>query len=412
MTATLPSPLAGRVAGLRSPSAFGSVLGEVRHDAIALTGGSPALEALPREALIAATQQVLSDAPRAARALDYSAHQGHAALRGWIATREGVDADRVVISNGALHALSLTFLATVNPGETVVVENPVYPLVAKVLQLADARIEAVPVDEHGLDVDDLERRLAAGLRPRAVYVVPDFHNPTGRVLSAARRTRLVELAERYGFLVVSDNPYAELRGAGERIADLDTGSDRVVRVNTFSKTLGPGLRLGWAVLPRPLVAGFLDLRSRLDQHASSLTQEVVAEYLSTGAFDGLVAVASDLYRARAVVFTGALTAALGNAVEVALPDGGVFAWPRLTDDSVRVADFAAAAAAAGVLVIPGEQFSVSGDGASGARASGARTDATHSNRHFRASFGQQNESTLVEAAARLASAYSTLEKNA
>jgi len=401
MTATLPAALADRVTGLRSPSAFGAVLGEVRADAIALTGGSPALEALPREALVAATAAVLSDAPRAARALDYSAHQGHAGLRAWIGEREGVDAGRIVVSNGALHALSLVFLATVDPGDTVVVEDPVYPLVAKVLQLTGARTEAVPVDEHGLDVDELERRLEAGLRPRALYVVPDFHNPTGRVLSADRRVRLVGLAERFGFYVVSDNPYVELRGTGERIADLDLGSDRVVRVNTFSKTLGPGLRLGWAALPAAVVPGFLDLRSRLDQHASSLTQEVVAEFVATGAFEPLVAAASDLYRRRAVSFTTALGDAFGGAVEVPLPDGGVFTWPRLADDRVPVADLARAAAAEGVLVIPGEQF------APPARDGTAGSDAA---RHFRASFGQHDESTLVEAAQRLASAYQSLEK--
>ena len=396
MTATLPTVLADRVTGLRSPSAFGSVLGEVRSDAIALTGGSPALEALPREALVAATATVLSDAPRAARALDYSAHQGHAGLRQWIAQREGVDASRVVVTNGALHALSLTFLATVNPGETVVVEDPVYPLVVKVLQLAEARVEAIPVDENGLDVDELERRLASGLRPRALYVVPDFHNPTGRVLSAERRGRLVELADHYGFLVVSDNPYVELRGSGERVADLDLASDRVARVNTFSKTLGPGLRLGWATLPEAIVPGVLDLRSRLDQHAASLTQEIVAQFVSTGAFEPLVHEASVLYRKRAVAFTDALARELGPAVEVPLPEGGVFTWPRLTDERVSVGEFARAAAAGGVLIIPGEQFG---------------SPATDAARHFRASFGQQNEATLVEAAQRLASAYRTLETN-
>ncbi|GAB2460739.1 2-aminoadipate transaminase [Conyzicola lurida] len=393
-TTSLPPALAARVTDLRSPSAFGSVLGDVRSDAIALTGGSPALEALPREALVAATATVLADAPRAARALDYSAHQGHAGLREWIAAREGVDAGRVVISNGALHALSLTFLATVDPGDTVVVEDPVYPLVAKVLQLAEARVEAVPVDADGLDVAELERRLEAGLRARALYVVPDFHNPTGRVLSAGRRERLVELAELYGFLVVSDNPYVELRGTGDRLADLDLSSDRVVHVNTFSKTLGPGLRLGWAVLPAAVVPGFLDLRSRLDQHASSLTQEIVAEYVGGGAFDELVAAASALYRRRAVTFTDALSEALGDAVAVSAPDGGVFAWPRLVDDRVSVADFARSAAANGVLVIPGEQFAV---------------DSPDAARHFRASFGQQNKETLVEAAARLGTAYAELE---
>jgi 2-aminoadipate transaminase len=394
MTQTLspaaPPVLAERVAGLAAPSAFGAVLGSSTIEAISFAGGSPAVEALPWAQIAEATATVL-DSPARGAILDSSAHQGSPALRAWIADREGVAADHVVITNGALHALSLTFLATIDPGDVVVVEDPVYPLAVKTLQLTGAVIEPVPLDDHGLRTDILEARLRAGLRPRALYTVPDFHNPTGRTLAPERRAHLVELAETYGFVVVSDNPYAELRGSGERPADLDATSDRVVRVNSFSKTFGPGLRLGWAVVPDWVRSGILDLRARGDQHASTLTQAVVTELVTRpGFFDGVVGAAAALYRERAVVLVDALRAELGDAVEVVVPEGGVFSWPRFS--GVDVDDLAAAAARQGVIVLPGSQFAVGED----------RADIVH---HARASFGQASPETLREGARRLAAAY-------
>ncbi|WP_159499798.1 PLP-dependent aminotransferase family protein [Microbacterium sp. 18062] len=385
--------LAERVSGLVAPSSFGAVLGRVADDAIHLTGGSPAIEPLPRAELARLTEAVLADPETAARALDYTGHQGDAGLRAWAGAREGADAARVVITNGALHGLSLTLLAVVDPGDLVLVENPVYPLAVKTLQLTGARVDAVPVDAEGLDVDALADLLRAGARPRALYVVPDFQNPTGSVLAADRRTRLVELAELYGFVVVSDNPYSALRGDGAPVADLDLDSDRVVRVNTFSKTLGPGLRLGWTVAPEWLVPGLLDLRSRQDQHASSLLQEVVGRLVtSDGLFDRTVAAASVLYRERALALVGGLRAELGDAVDVDVPEGGVFAWPRFTDPAVDVDALAAAAAEEGVVFLPGSQFSVVGDAAA-------------SRRHARVSFGQATVGQLGEAATRIGRAY-------
>jgi 2-aminoadipate transaminase len=339
---------------------------------------------------------VLGDPVRAARALDYSARQGHAGLRAWAAEREGVDEGRVVLTNGALHALSLALLATVDPGDTVVVENPVYPLALSVIQLTGARVEPIGSDADGLDVDELERRIDEGLRPRAVYVVPDFHNPTGAILAASRRTRLVELAERHGFVVVSDNPYAPLRWRGERIADLDTASDRVIRANTFAKVHGPGLRLGWAVLPEWAVPGALALRARTDQHPSSLVQEVVADLVvRQGLFDEVAAAASGEYRRRADALVGALREGLGDAARVALPDGGLFAWLRL--ERVDADALAARLADQGVLVNPGSQFS-SREHASPEVA-----------KHVRMTFARHDVRTLRQAAAAIAEAHDELE---
>lgn len=387
-----PPALATRVAGLAAPSAFGAVLGRSAVAAISFAGGSPAAEALPADAYAEATATVLASADRAA-VLDYSAHQGSAALREWIGHREAVDPNRVVITNGALHGLSLVFLATIDPGDVVVVEDPVYPLAVKTLQLTGAAVHGIPLDADGLRTDVLEEQLRAGLRPRALYTVPDFHNPTGRTLAPARRAHLVALAEEYGFTVVSDNPYAELRGAGERPQDLDVASDRVVRVNSFSKTFGPGLRLGWAVVPEWVRPGVLDLRSRGDQHASTLTQAVVSELVHRpGFFDDLVGRAAALYRERAIVLVDALRGELGDAVEIEAPAGGVFAWPRFTDPTVSVDELAAAAAREGVVLLPGSQFAVGADRA-------------EISRHARTSFGQATPDTIREGVRRIGVAY-------
>lgn len=389
--------LSARVAALAPPTSFGSVLGSPPAETIALTSGSPDVSLLPADAIACATAEVLADPARAPRALDYSARPGHAGLRDWIARREGVESDRVVITNGALHALSLSLLATVDPGDVVVVENPVYPLALSAIQLTGARVETVPTDADGLDVDALEARLAAGLRPRAVYVVPDFHNPTGAVLSAERRIRLVALAERHGFVVVSDNPYASLRWAGEKIADLDVGSDRVIRANTFAKVLGPGLRLGWAVLPEWAVPGVLALRARSDQHASSLTQEIVAELVTNqGLYDDVARAASAEYARRAAAFVGALREGLGAGASVALPDGGLFAWLRLAHADAD--QLAARLADRGILVNPGSQFAPLGD-----------DTAPDARRHLRMTFARHDADTLRRAAQTIADVHADAE---
>jgi 2-aminoadipate transaminase len=253
-----------------------------------------------------------------------------------------------------------------------------------VLQLPGAVAVPIPVDERGLQVDVLADRLRAGFRPRAVYVVPDFHNPTGATLSAERRVALTELAERYGFLLVSDNPYKWLRGTGDPIPDLDVTSRQVIRSNTFSKVFGPGLRVGWTVLPETLVKPALEVRSRLDQHASSLTQEALAELVSSpGYFASVTARAGELYRERGAVWIAALRERLGDRVDVTTPEGGLFSWPRFRELPDTTA-FATNLLAAGVSVVPGSQFeAASGSGAAA---------------HLRASFGQQPEDRLRQAA--------------
>lgn len=386
--------LSRRAAGLRAPRGFGDAsLVAPAPDAIRLTAGVPAAELLPVAELQAALDE-LWRAGAAPRALAYSASPGIEPLRGWIARREGVDPGRVVITNGGMHGLGLAVEAFVEPGGTVVVDDPVFPLFLRVLDLVDAAVRPVPVGDEGLDVGRLEDLLRSGVRVDAVYTVPDFHNPSQGVLTGERRRALVSLAERHGFVVIVDNPYRELSftGARPQVAVFHD-SPNVVHVNTFTKTLGPGLRLGWLVLPEAFVEPVVQLRNRQDSHTSTLTQTVVHQMLasSPGWFDALRDRAAAGYRSRAEHLVAELRRQLPGAFELAAPAGGFFVWPRLVDDRVDAAALHEAARRHGVDYQRGDYFEAPGGG-------------DHS-RRLRLGFSAHPPERLTTAVGRLALAY-------
>lgn len=377
------------VSAFTVPKGFGDqTLRERRADAIELLGGIPDPSVLPARELAEATARVLGRP--GLPALQYSRTEGIPALREWIAAREGVPVSRIVVTNGGFHGLALAIQTTVERGDLVAVDNPIFPLFLRGLELSAARTLPVPVGAHGLDVDELGALLRDGSRPAALYTVPDFHNPTQGSLPLEGRRELVRLAEHYGFVVFADNPYRELRFAGAAPEEEPFNqSDHVIHVNTFTKTLGPGLRLGWLVLPERLAPDVVALRSRQDSHSSTFVQAVVADLLAQdpALFDATLDRARALYASRARTLAEAIEREAPGAFDVAVPEGGLFLWPRLRDADVDPDRLADDASAEGVEYQRGSFFP-----------SGPGTDAA---RHLRLAYGDTGEDRLAEAAARL-----------
>jgi 2-aminoadipate transaminase len=329
-----------------------------RSDVISLAGGLPAAETFPAAALSDAVAAILATDPAA---LQYSTTEGYLPLREWAGARHGVDADRVLITHGSQQALDLVARALVEPGAVVALADPGYVGAVQALRLAGARLRAVPSDADGLDVGALADRLRRGERPAVVYVVANFDNPTGATLSLARRVELAALADRYGFVIVEDDPYGDLRWSGTAQPSLATFSDRVVTLGSVSKIVCPGLRIGFVVAPAELAQALVLVKQAVDLHTSTLSQRAVHRVLTT---PGFMAAQLDrlrpLYRERCAALAQALTSTLGDRFEFHPPAGGMFVWGRFVE-SIDTQALLPAALEHGMAYVPGQAFSVEHD---------------------------------------------------
>ncbi len=346
---------------LRATEARSSVIRDLlrlvdRPGVLSLAGGLPAGDCFPVERIRAAADRALSEAsgPLGLRALQYGTTEGDRELRELIAGRAGVAVERVLITAGSQQGLDLVGRALLDPGDPVVVEQPGYVGAIQALRTCGPQLVGVEIDRDGLRIERLAELLAGGLRPKLVYCVPNFQNPTGAVLSAPRRIALLELAERYGFLVVEDDPYGELGFGGEPPPSLAALGGPVVSLGSSSKILAPGLRVGWVIAPEPLVGALVRLKQAADLHTSALSQRIVLELLGDEAFlGGHIDRIRTVYAERAE----ALFDALPSVVRAARPLGGLFLWadaPEGTDTTAALAR----AVDAGVAFVPGSAFSL------------------------------------------------------
>jgi 2-aminoadipate transaminase len=324
-----------------------------RPDMLSLAGGLPATEALPVERIRSALAAAID-----ARALQYGPTEGVHDLREFVAQRHGVAVDEVLITNGAQQALDLIARAVIDAGDVVVVESPAYLGATQVLQNVGASLTGVTSDDDGLDTRALEDMVTGGLQPKLIYVVPNFHNPTGVTLSARRRCQLAEIATRVGALLVDDDPYGELRFAGQVEPPLAAPS--LVRVGTVSKVLAPGLRVGWMVGPPWLIDACVRLKQATDLHTSTLTQCVALDLLrDTEWFAEHLSLLRRLYRERAHTLVDAMTDHFGDRVVIAPVRGGLFAWVRFVDGT-DAEELFARAVERGVAFVPGSSFTLDG----------------------------------------------------
>ncbi|MFJ9158084.1 PLP-dependent aminotransferase family protein [Streptomyces griseoviridis] len=305
-----------------------------RPEVVNFAGGLPAPELFDAEGIAAAYRAVLAEQP--GRALQYSTTEGEPVLREALAARtraRGLPtaADDILVTTGSQQALSLLATALLEPGDTVLVEEPCYLAALQAFGFAGARIVAVPGDADGVDPRALEE-LVVRERPKLFYTVPTFQNPTGRTLPAARRAAVADVAARRGVWIVEDDPYGELRFEGERmpwIASFPGAADRTVLLGSFSKVMAPGLRLGWLRAPEGLRRACAVAKQAADLHTPTVNQLAAARYLADRDLDAHVARVAAAYRERRDAMLAGLPDALPEGSVWERPAGGMFLWAAL-----------------------------------------------------------------------------------
>jgi 2-aminoadipate transaminase len=331
-----------------------------RPDLISFAGGFPDPLTFPRERASALLEEFAAAGESAA--FQYAPTRGLAgpldAIAGRLHALQGrrPEEDELLVTSGAIEALELVGKSFLDRGDVVVVEGPTYLGAIQAFRSFEAEVVAIPMDEHGLEVDELERRLAEGLRPKLVYTIPDHQNPAGVSLSRERRELLVELARRHGFLLVEDVAYRELGFEDEAEPSLwSLAPDVVLQAGTTSKTLFPGVRLGWAVGPADVSAQLVSAKQNTDQCAGALGQRLFEEYVRRGWIDEQLAQSRSLYRRKCERMLAALERCMPAGTSWTFPKGGFFSWLTLPDGG-DAGELARRAVERGVAIVPGSLF--------------------------------------------------------
>jgi 2-aminoadipate transaminase len=353
-----------------------------RPEVISLAGGLPDTSTFPPESFAAATRRIAEES--CARALQYGPTEGLDETKACIVetmAAEGmrVDGEDLIVTTGGQQVIDLVTKALIDPGDVVIAEGPTYPGAVPVFSSYEADVVQVDMDSEGMRVDLLENVLdrleREGRTPKFVYTVPSFQNPAGVTLSAPRRKRLVEVARERELLVLEDNPYGLLRFEGEQpetLYSLDGGL-YVMYLGTFSKTLSPGIRLGWVAAPAPVLEKINLGKQAADLCTSTLSQLMVQAYFEQGRWRDYVASLVELYRGRRDTMLEALAEHFPPQAEWTRPAGGLFVWATLPD-FIDTTDLLARALRENVAFVPGEAAYLDGRGRSSLRLSFALCD--------------------------------------
>lgn len=345
------------------PSAIREILKLTqRSDVLSLAGGLPAPEHFPTADVAEAVARIMET--QGVRALQYGPTDGLPELREWIAgSQPGADADRVIITSGSQQGLDLIAKVLLDPGDAVAVGAPSYMGALRAFDAYQARYLTVDLDDGGMRPDALETVLAQ--RPKFLYVIPDFDNPVGSRMSLERRRTLLEMAERYDVPVVEDAPYRELYFEGEPLPTLfHLAPDRVIHAGSLSKTLAPGLRVAWLILPADMVAVVERAKQAADLHTSTFTQAVAADLLTRGTLEArLPALREHYHRQRDTLADALETHVDAGDLHFTRPPGGMFLWGEL-NEGWDANELLRIAVDHGVAFVPGQPFFANGGPAS------------------------------------------------
>jgi len=365
---------ASRTRVMRSSAMRDLMAVTVRPEVISLAGGLPDTSTFPP----ALFTRLLGQVP-VAQALQYGPSEGlpgvrEAITRVMAAEHMAVDPDEVIVTTGGQQAIDLVTKALIDPGDIVIAEAPTYPGAVPTFCAYEAEVIQIEMDGDGMSLDALEETLARldreHRRPKFIYTIPTFQNPAGVTMSLARRRRLVNLARERELIVLEDNPYGLLRYEGDslptlRSLEVPAGStddnDFVIYAGTMSKILSPGVRVGWLVAPRPLLAKLILGKQSSDLCSSTLTQHFVAAYFATADWHGYIDELRGLYHRRRDVILDALAEHLPAAATWTHPEGGLFIWVTLPD-FIHTTDLLARALAENVAFVPGEAAFADGRG--------------------------------------------------
>ena len=329
-------------------------------DVITFSGGFPDPATFPTEVLAQIAGQLITG--DAAVCLQYAATEGIAGVREYLAGRlESLEGARpapgeLMITSGGIDCMELLAKSYLDPGDVVVVEAPTYLGAIMAFRGYEADLHGVPMDGDGMRVEVLASLLDGGLRPKIVYTIPDYQNPTGLSMSADRRAELVALARRYGFLICEDVAYRELGFTAPPPASLwSLAPDVVLQAGTFSKIFFPGVRLGWAAGPEQVIARLVVAKQNSDQCSGALGQRMLEEYGRTGQLEQQIVASRALYARRAGLVTQALAAHMPDGATWTTPHGGFYVW-LTAPDGVDTVALSAAARARRVAYVPGRPF--------------------------------------------------------
>ncbi|MHB8948537.1 MAG: aminotransferase-like domain-containing protein [Rhodoferax sp.] len=355
---------------------------------ISFAGGFPDPALFDAQGIAQASQAVLSTNP--GPVLQYGATEGYQPLREGISSFMAAKGSRVepeglIVTTGSQQALDLIGKTMISPGDKVIVEAPTFLATIQCFRLYGAHIMGAPIDADGVDVDRLEA-LIEEHKPKLVYLIPTFGNPSGATLSLTRRLRILEIAARTKTLVVEDDPYGELyfdQPPPPSLLALSEGvpgsRDWLAHCGSFSKILSPGLRVGWLIAPPALLANTTMCKQFSDAHTSNLTQAICAQYLTLDRLNDTLAVVRQTYAERARVMAESLHRELGDAMAFNQPQGGMFFWAKLTGaggKTAQASDFAKRAIDQGVAFVPGAPFFAHDPDLSTLRLSFATADVT------------------------------------
>jgi DNA-binding transcriptional MocR family regulator len=324
---------------------------------ISFARGAPSLDIIDVDGLRAAADSAFASDPAGATA--YGTAVGYPPLREWIAQRHEVSPEQVMVTNGSMQADAFLFDALVKPGDTVVVERPTYDRTLLSLRQRGADVRMVELEDDGIDVAALERLLSAHGAPKLAHIIPNFQNPAGCTLSREKRDRLIALAGEHGFTIFEDDPYVDIRFRGEPLPTmLSLDGENVVYACSFSKTVCPGLRVGYLVGPEELIARIVKIATSTYISPNMVAQAIVHQFAASGALETSIETVKNALRDRASTLSAALRRELPDARFVE-PEGGYFLWldlPRGTD----VAAMFEAANERGVQFVKGSDFVLEG----------------------------------------------------